>query len=74
MPVFRACVVGLALLLTAAAQTRYDRAARAREYVQFLVVQLEQWTEEFQRLRKLNAQLAGGESKPKTQGRRAKKK
>ena len=47
MPVFRACVVGLALLLTAAAQTRYDRAARAREYVQFLVVQLQQWTEEF---------------------------
>jgi hypothetical protein len=35
---------------------------------------LEQWTEEFQRLRKLNAQLAGGESKPKTRGRRPKKK
>ena len=37
----------LALLLSAAPQDAYDRDASAREYVQFLVLQLNQWSKEF---------------------------
>jgi hypothetical protein len=38
-----------ALLLTAAPQEKYDRDTYAREYVQFLVQELDQWTKEFPR-------------------------
>jgi hypothetical protein len=37
----------LALLVSAAPQEGYDRDASAREYVQFLVLQLNQWSKEF---------------------------
>jgi len=37
----------LALFLSAAPQDAYDREASAREYVQFLVLQLDQWSKEF---------------------------
>jgi hypothetical protein len=37
----------LALLVSAAPQEGYDRDAYAREYVQFLVLQLKQWSKEF---------------------------
>lgn len=37
----------MALLLGAAPQSTHDREARAREYVQFLVLQLDQWSQEF---------------------------
>ena len=37
----------LALLVSAAPQDGYDRDASAREYVQFLVLQLNQWSKEF---------------------------
>src|SRR5690348_7651338 len=37
----------LALAVTALAQLDYDREASAREYVRFLVVQLDQWSQEF---------------------------
>ena len=37
----------LALLVSAAPQDGYDREASAREYVQFLVLQLDQWSKEF---------------------------
>jgi hypothetical protein len=37
----------LALLVGAAPQDTYDRDASAREYVQFLVLQLNQWSKEF---------------------------
>src|ERR1041385_653379 len=40
-----ACLV--ALLATAAPQENYDREGYARDYVQFLVVQLDQWSKEF---------------------------
>jgi hypothetical protein len=36
-----------ALLLSAAPQNTFDREASAREYVQFLVLQLDQWSVEF---------------------------
>ena len=42
------CAVSLlALFLSAAPQEGYDRDASAREYVQFLVLQLNQWSKEF---------------------------
>jgi hypothetical protein len=37
----------LAVLVSAAPQDGYDRGAYAREYVQFLVLQLDQWSKEF---------------------------
>jgi hypothetical protein len=37
----------IAMLLGAAPQATYDRDASAREYVQFLVLQLDQWRQEF---------------------------
>jgi hypothetical protein len=37
----------MALLLGAAPQTTHDREASAREYVEFLVLQLDQWSQEF---------------------------
>ena len=37
----------MAMLLSAAPQTRYDREASARDYVRFLVEQLDQWRQEF---------------------------
>jgi len=42
-----ACV--LALLATAAPQENYDREGYARDYVKFLVLQLDQWSTEFPR-------------------------
>ena len=44
----RVCVgLALALVLTAAPQSKFDRDASARDYVRFLVLQLEQWRQEF---------------------------
>src|SRR5690349_18831693 len=40
-----ACV--MVLLATAAPQENYDREGYARDYVKFLVVQLDQWSKEF---------------------------
>jgi len=40
-----ACV--LALLASAAPQENYDREGYARSHVQFLVLQLDQWSKEF---------------------------
>lgn len=37
----------IAMVLDAAPQASYDREASAREYVQFLVLQLDQWRQEF---------------------------
>jgi hypothetical protein len=37
----------LALLVSASPQDAFDREASAREYVQFLVLQLDQWSKEF---------------------------
>ncbi len=45
----RRLAVSLVLLLAAAAAQDYDRDAYARDYVRFLVVQLDQWREEFPR-------------------------
>jgi hypothetical protein len=39
--------LAISMLLGAAPQATYDRDASAREYVQFLVLQLEQWRQEF---------------------------
>jgi hypothetical protein len=39
----------LALMMSAAPQEGYDRESYARDYVKFLVVQLDQWTKEFPR-------------------------
>ena len=41
------CAFLLALLVSAAPQDGHDREAYAREYVQFLVLQLDQWSKEF---------------------------
>ena len=45
LPVLACCT----WLLSAAPQTTYDREAYAREYIQFLVLQLDQWPGEFTR-------------------------
>src|SRR6266536_5530442 len=37
----------IALLASAAPQERYDRDGYARDYVKFLVLQLDQWSKEF---------------------------
>jgi hypothetical protein len=43
------CFVGLFAVPSAAPQEKYDRDAYAREYVQFLVTELDQWTKGFPR-------------------------
>jgi hypothetical protein len=44
---FLCCAALLALLVNAAPQNGHDRDAYAREHVQFLVLQLHQWSKEF---------------------------
>ena len=43
------CFLGLFAVPSAAPQEKYDRDAYAREYVQFLVTELDQWTKGFPR-------------------------
>lgn len=43
------CFIGLFAVPSAAPQEKYDRDAYAREYVQFLVTELDQWTKGFPR-------------------------
>jgi hypothetical protein len=43
------CFVGLFAVPSAAPQEKYDRDAYAREYVQFLVTEVDQWTKGFPR-------------------------
>src|ERR1700751_3382642 len=43
------CFIGLVAVPSAAPQEKYNRDAYAREYVQFLVQELDQWTKEFPR-------------------------
>ncbi len=43
------CFIGLFAVPSAAPQEKYDRDAYAREYVQFLVQELDQWTKGFPR-------------------------
>jgi len=42
-----ACAFVIALRLSAAPQATYDREGNAREYVRFLVLQADQWSQEF---------------------------
>jgi hypothetical protein len=46
-PIAAVAVCGAFLLVSAAPQEGHDREAAAREYVQFLVLQLDQWSKEF---------------------------
>src|ERR1700751_3077192 len=43
------CFIGLVAVPSAAPQEKYNRDAYAREYVQFLVQELDQWTKGFPR-------------------------